>query len=456
MASPRVRAAMRMLGISPADLRGESDSARGAGGSSQRRAEMQQKKRRELVLEVEEMASGIADDFAGKLLVADPMAEARESGRMTGFHTARGDPKLADKLEALRQQAKSDVVRMRETEENRLRRAKEEAERDAAARKRIEDMRKEQQDKRDADVKAKEAAAEKKQQLIKAASQKRREEAKELMQKLQEGFEKGEEKHRQTMEQWGGIRVERSEKSATVRQRKEERDIEMQDEMARKYWQKQERVQQRQAGRKEQEQPRVDDDEAKFIERINYLRKVAEEKQAEREIAFGKTLDKMANAREVVDQSFQARVQTSRAEAEKRTEKQAGRMREIRKQRREQNKDILDKLSKSDAVDRASALRTEEVERIKEQREAMDDLVIQNKARLERAEEFAREQMLARILQNQARVDGMKEHQETLLHERRNILKDVLIEKDLCRDMLRTMKTPRGPAAAEAPAAEER
>merc|ERR1740121_1466683 len=88
--------------------------------------------------------------------------------------------------------------------------------------------------------------------------------------------------------------------------------------------------------------------------------------------------------------------------------------------------------------------RNEDRERAREQRDAMQELVLQNQARLERAQDVDREQRLAHILKNQARVEGRKEHQEQFQQHRKYLLKEFLIEKDHCRDMVRTMKTPRG------------
>ncbi|CAK0788928.1 unnamed protein product [Prorocentrum cordatum] len=218
---------MRKLGITVADLRGEP-----AGSLPPRKAEMLHRKRLGLLAEVEEVAARLADEAAEKLLVRDLASEARESGRSSGWRSARAESRADDRLKVLRDQAVSDVAKIREEEVLRLKRLQEGKEKDEMARRRLGERRREDQDRRNQAILAKETAMEKKHNNIKAAEKKRREEARELMQRLHAGFQKGEETQRKRVEGWQTTRLERSEKFEGVLQRKERQDLAQQSEMA--------------------------------------------------------------------------------------------------------------------------------------------------------------------------------------------------------------------------------
>ena len=78
------------------------------------------RERRELVSEVEEAEARLGDEVVEKLLARDLASEARETGRSSGWRSARAESRADDRLKVLRERANNDVIKIREEEELRL------------------------------------------------------------------------------------------------------------------------------------------------------------------------------------------------------------------------------------------------------------------------------------------------------------------------------------------------
>merc|ERR1712190_160694 len=98
-------------------------------------------------------------------------------------------------------------------------------------------------------------------------------------------------------------------------------------------------------------------------------------------------------------------------------------------------KEIKEKLAAKDGHGKELYL-ADELQRRGEQRDVMLELVVQNQQRLERANEFAKDQMLARIMQNSARVEGIKEQRYQVEQNRIQLTKDAMYKKSQLQEKL--------------------
>jgi len=443
---------MRVLGISDEDLSTvpprSPSTARKPGGPpqppasaaiQQRRAEIFERKRLDLLAELEATVDVLDEEAAQRILAPDPLATAREAAKVAVGRSGRAE-EGETKLQALRDKTKSDVQRYVDQQTQKGQKMAEgESKREEAAN-RLAEMMKEQRLAREEKMKQRQAKATKKDEIIQKVRQQQREGARELMKKLQESFEKVQKHLKEKSEGLDKVREERHQKLEGVSTRRTQAALAAQEEMVRLYLEKEQRTMQRLEEQREKTRHRAVAEEGKYTEKLEALSLMIEKRQADKEATFRKTAEDLVRAQKVVEDRNEERSKAAREALEKRFLKKDQVLTNKRKERFEKRKGILDKLAAREALSPREKLLAEETRRRSEQRELMQEVVAQNQQRLDRANEFAREQMLARIQQNSARVDSLAEQRQQQQLQRAQLMKESLIERNNVHETLRTMK----------------
>jgi len=194
---------------------------------------------------------------------------------------------------------------------------------------------------------------------------------------------------------------------------------------------------------------RAASEDGRCTDKLEVVQARFEKRQAEKEAAFRQTAEHLVRAEAAVREKKEERAQKAREGIEKRFAKKDQNLEGVRKERYERRKGVLDKIAAKDAkTSPREKLIKEENRRRTEQRELMEEVVASNLQRLERAQEFAREQLLAKIQQGVAKGERLVEQRQQLQQQRVMLTKEALIEKSNALESLRTMKaTPRSEVA---------
>jgi len=286
-------------------------------------------------------------------------------------------------------------------------------------------------------------------EILLAGRAKQREGARDVMRKLTDGFDKAQKHLSEKANSWDKVREERHHRLEGVAVRREKATQVAQEEMVRLYLEKEQKIMQRLEDQKEKTKSKAADGGDKYAEKPGAASHLTEKQQAghlkplptqaDKEAAFKRSAEGMVRAHEVVKKANEDRSRAVKEALEKRFGKKDERMQAVRTERVEKRKKILEKLASKDQGPATEKV-AEEVRRKAEQRELMEDMVAQNIQRLDRANEFAREQLLVRIQQNVARVDGMAEQRHQHQLQRIQLMKEAVIERSHVQETLRTMK----------------
>lgn len=266
-----------------------------------------------------------------------------------------------------------------------------------------------------------------------------RDASRELMSKLEGSFDKVNALLKSKAETWEQIREERHHRLEGAAERRQQAEQTAQAELVRLYLEKEQRFRDHLEEEKEKTRSKASAEDSKYSQKMELVSTMLENKQAEKEAAFKKVSEALERASEVVREKNEERSKVARETIEKRMLKKDERLLQHRKERYERRKEIMDKLAAQDAMT-PRELRAEETQRRIENRAIMEEVVEQNLQRLERAHEFAREQMLARIQQNAARVDIMTEQRHKHMLQRTQLLRETMLGRCNAQETIRTMK----------------
>lgn len=431
---------MKVLGVTAEELsapppKGGSSSSKekpssGPGSPSPRRLELLERKRQALIAEVEMTAQALEPDVAENVLSKDNISAAKEAGRALGIRLDKSD----DKIASLKRKTAADLNKMVENEVKRQEKLDAALAKEKEVQKRIEEQRKEVKDKMEERSKQRQAMAEKRAETFLKHRREVYGKKQDQMQKLNDSFQKVEQlaqERSQTIEE-------------TLRQRTSNEEFLKQRELAAQAL-KDERykVISEKEGRalRHLEESRVagsrkvEEEHAKHEERMQVLSARMAEKQKEREEAFRNKAAKVLSARLESEKAMAAKQEEMAAARQKKVDKKEMLLQSCRKQQWQRKKEIKEKLAAKDNNNKSVYL-ADELQRRAEQRDVMKELVTQNQQRLERASEFAKDQMLARIMQNSARVEGIKEQRYAVEQNRTQLLKEALVKKSQLEERL--------------------
>ncbi|CAE8643765.1 unnamed protein product, partial [Polarella glacialis] len=254
MNDPRMLSAMKVLGCTVEDLAsptpppmkkalgpGSPRKAPHSAETTKRRFELWERKRQELLMEVEAMASNFELSDALRILAPDMGAFAKEKAEQAVLRPEDGD----NKIEALRAQAKAEAQKIVDDHRAKIQALAESAEREENAKKRVAELKGEKYAQLLERIKAREAKEAKKDERLVAHEKERKEMSRSLMKKMTGAFDKVQQHQQLTTENWAKARDERNAHMGDVLDRKSESQQFAQEEMIRLYKEKEEKIMER-------------------------------------------------------------------------------------------------------------------------------------------------------------------------------------------------------------------
>eukprot|EP00437_Effrenium_voratum_P044452 CAMPEP_0181480178 /NCGR_PEP_ID=MMETSP1110-20121109/43667_1 /TAXON_ID=174948 /ORGANISM="Symbiodinium sp., Strain CCMP421" /LENGTH=461 /DNA_ID=CAMNT_0023605641 /DNA_START=70 /DNA_END=1456 /DNA_ORIENTATION=+ len=225
-----------------------------------------------------------------------------------------------------------------------------------------------------------------------------------------------------------------------------------QEDLVEKYLEKEQYIEERLAAKREKERQRALKGEEEYLEKLEKSLRLIEAEQQKKEADFQEALERQRKGREKVQRAKEEKTIEVHEALEKRFEKRDAVLGIERKNKLVKKRETIAKLKTvlgPQSPNRMAYIEGESRRRI-EQREVIDELVQQNRERNHRAEDFTRELLLARIEENNAKVDRRQEEKMLMLNQRAAVLKEAMCEKARVHDELRTMKViPAPPRESE-------
>lgn len=450
----RMLAAMRVHGVAPEELTAANPPPpppRPAYDRSPRKAtpapsadmqkhrqELWERKRAELLAEVEETASMLDLENAERILAPDPVSVAKAVGR-----TSVLNPEGAiAKIQALRTATEKEAQKVVEEHRNKLVRLQESADRQEQVKQRLAQQRKDQHEKLLERIqKRTEKEAKTTEIVIKNVTQQRAD-AKQVMSKLKESFQKAKDHKQQALDNWNEVKEDRIRHIGEVLDKKVELQHTTQDELVRVYQEKEAQTGVRMAELREQLGNRTEAARHKFSDKQAALYTMNGERQAEKEAAFLKTADCLKRAEDAVSLKYEERTLAAKEKLENRFTKKDTLMVTVRSKKMEKRKDTMERMKrKTFGPDSPKQQRMGELlQKRSERKGVMDELVFHNQKRLELSNDFARNQMLCKIEENNARADGIIEQRVRLQEQRAQLIKECMVEKARLEEQIRHTK----------------
>eukprot|EP00930_Biecheleria_cincta_P057871 TRINITY_DN43742_c0_g1_i1.p1 TRINITY_DN43742_c0_g1~~TRINITY_DN43742_c0_g1_i1.p1 ORF type:complete len:507 (+),score=124.78 TRINITY_DN43742_c0_g1_i1:69-1589(+) len=452
---PRMLAAMKVHGVKREELSAASPPAPPSKPAAplsprktvlnpsvdmqKRRQELWEQKRAELLAEVEETASMLDTQSAERILgPSGPASVLQAAGRTAGTKSDFEDAKI----EALRLAAEKEAQKIVDDQRNKLTRLQQSAEKQEQVQQRLALQRKEAYQKLLERVQAREAKEAKKTEwLIKNESQ-NREANRAVMNKLKQSFQKVREHKQETLDNWHRVSEERSQHVNEVLERKVELQHAAREEVLRAFQEKESIISARMTEKSEQHGDHAAESQEKFNEKLGAVNAKLQAQQAEKEAAYKKIEEALHRAQETVVTRNEERSQAVRESLEKRFTKRDAAITNLRKQKMEKRKEVMEKIktrSVGPVSPRQSHLEDWQQKKC-EQKAVMDELVYNNQQRLQRANEFARDQILNRINETNARAKHIVEQRHCLQERRMQLTKTAMVEKARLEEEMRHIK----------------
>lgn len=405
-----------------------------------RRQELWEQKRAELLAEVEETASMLDTQSAERILgPPEPVASVVQAADRTAV--TRSD--FADaKIEALRLAAEKEAQKIVDDQRNKLTRLQQSAEKQEQVQQRLALQRKEAYQKLLERVQARETKEAKKAELINKNETQTREASRATINKLKQNFQKVREHKQETLDNWHRVSEERAQHVSEVLERKAETQQAAREEVLRAFQEKETMISARMAEKSEQHGNHAAESLDKFNDKIHAVHAKLQAQQAEKEAAYMKIEEALHRAQDTVVTRNEERSEAVRENLEKRFTKKDTAITNLRKQKIEKRKEVMEKL-KSRPVGAVSPRQThleDWLHKKLEQKTIMDEVVYSNQQRLQRANEFARDQMLNRIQETNARAENITEQKNSLQERRMQLTKAGMVEKARLEEEMRHVK----------------
>jgi hypothetical protein len=157
-----------------------------------------------------------------------------------------------------------------------------------------------------------------------------------------------------------------------------------------------------------------------FTSKMNSVREEQKRQEQEREKAYGENVAKLNAAREQGQQLLKQKAESSRESREKHVEKFTANKIARRKEKREEITALKSKISTDFArsIEVREKFMEENVGKKSDFRDIFTEIVQQNKARLQRSDECAREQIIAKVQATKDKIDGLLTQRQQVLDYR--------------------------------------
>lgn len=451
--NPRIRAAMRILGINREDLQSPSEkppplgfgSAHADPASSpmaKKRLELLEQKRQDLVTEVMNHAESLPEEEVEQILA--PPQDNETALQLARSASASMLEKEMAKLEALKTKTKGDLQRVVSDGLLRNQKAEEGVQKNEVSKQRLAALRNQRR---------LAVEAQRKEQAKKEAAMR------ETLKKLERGVEEeGETTMARLDAKWVAIAQERDaadkvrweKKEAWRTQLGERREQAAQearikqaakDKLYREEYEKNEIVMARVAEHVEELRGTAEAAKAKFDQTRANVMAHDEKRAAEREASFRASTDNFDRAREDGAKHRAATSAAARDGALKRRKAVDKNFADLSAQRKARDQAIVTKFEVNMAGQNRENHMAEESGKRRDQREMMRELYTLNKGRMERSDGHHHSHGLKHISANVDKVNGVIAQRQEIQQMRAETLKSSLIEKDRAREMFMTLKS---------------
>lgn len=437
--SPRTKVAMKMTGVTAKELNPKAQSAyeipdllEANKDLNDSRYKTFEKKRQQLVKNVCEAAHVLSPDVLSK--------STNSFFAMTSVSDCGSDEmnklmeKETEKIEKLKQQAKHDITKMVQEDLTAKKRVQESQVRQQESAARMAALKKEKAQGMAEARKQAEKANERKAQIREQAIKRRAEECEVLTQKLTAAGERATAQLAENMKVWDVKKEERAQKSALILDRKEKYMDNMQKRLEQDYYSQMGRdriLEDKMEAAEEKRRIMAEERSAKYTKNRLQVQHAQSEQQTARENAFMQSTEKFNLIQEAGAVALKGRMKELKDRNDKAKNKHAKNYERVVEENVKIAREMENKISKS-ASDVAMAKAEREktaLERRKESRNIMSELVLENRERIKRADEYKRSQSLAQIQGVRGRVESMLDTRRRIAEKRITTVKECFLEK---------------------------
>mmetsp|Transcript_27071 Transcript_27071/g.62602 ORF Transcript_27071/g.62602 Transcript_27071/m.62602 type:complete len:484 (-) Transcript_27071:69-1520(-) len=431
LASPRVLAAMKLLGLHEQDLEVPNrGSQTERSHNEQYRLEVLEARRHNLLRDVQQKAQLLQDEHVDTILTSDA-ASTSEKEQSVVFDDLRcriDNGRERDKAVLERKIAGQLKKReMREAYDSkweatslRVKESKQEEETDST--KRLE------------------AKQRKIEERIAAAAKEEVANRRKVLEKMQESSKRTQKQLDVRMKRLEEARDERMKKMAQASERNEKHEMEEQQSKLKQHHQVLERRKELDAWKEKQREETLKASEersTRFMQRMQQVEEALKEQLALREKACLETLDKLEKARQAAAQAKDDVIERVKLHREKEEKKWAENRRRVAEARREKVSTWKSSLASKD--ERGQTLREQYLANTVGEKAAnralFREIVDMNKERLQRSNDTARELTLAKIQVGNAKLDAEKEQRNKALKYHAEVLKETLTHRALVGEL---------------------
>lgn len=447
MGDHRIRAALRVLGITRESLLPETKpSEGGAPGSplAQKRLEIREKKRLSLLAEVEATAELLSEDKVEEILVTSSMNDFSHSVNRGNSNTAAVLAKEQEKLDELKKKSKEEVRKIVTDNLIRNQKAEEGVRKNEEANARLQQLK----NQRRLEVEARRKEQAKKEATMKDSQRKLREkkeeEGREVMshlngvfEKLQREADEAEQAKYQKELNWRlKLDERRAQAAEEARAAREARN-----EQVRHAEEKAARAQERVDEHTEVLRQKAAAGSAKFAQKRQYVKDTNEQDEADRMESFRKSTEHLVQVREEGRRLRSQSAKDLRDSCNKRRTMVNKNLEALDNVFKEKARAMFDKVEADVSGQNRRAFLAEERARREGQRGIMLELYTENRERMAHMEEYGHGDSLRGISTKVDKVNNILEQRQEILEQRAATMKETLREKDQLHEMMVTMKS---------------
>jgi len=440
MDSPRIIAAMKVTGIEPSDITEfkEVDTLVAQNEESQaRRVELMQRKRRQLLKELDDTAAALDESLVEAIL----SPSAVEAEMRLDAHASLDVEKR--KIDSKRERAKMDMLKELEKEMGTKTAFESTKKGKETWRQRLVEINKDKQEKLSARAETISVRGEKQGEALRKTRREDWNQKKDLMKKITDTNDRVTKQAEQRRLEWDATSEERSKKIAEIVQKS--MDIQKGDEedKLKKFQTTLTKQREREDRMMRVAEEALTTKRAKCAEKMDVVTEVLQGQQKERERVFMENSEKLERARKA-GKDYQAEMsEKTRTAREKEMEKwlinREARRKETRERMTKIKSEITDSHTKS--VEVREKYLEDTVYKQAQMKGLMEELVDQNKARISRSDDCAREQTLAKIRHTKDKIDTHVEQKRKVVKYRADALRDEMVGRNQLHDLKKVMQT---------------
>lgn len=436
--SPRIIAAMKVTGIEaseimePSTIEDNPNSARDD-DASQRRMELMERKRRQLLRELDDAAAMLDETVVDAILAPSPSA-ASDARVLLASEKQKIDSKRERARSEMQKELQREIGRKKAYESSQRGREDLKKRTKEANDVKAEDVQKRWEEVERRHNKQEESLA----RTMKEDIAKRKETLKMLDESEKRVTKQADERRQACIKE----AEERRKKMAEIAQKSLDIQQALEDDILRKAAIAAEKQTQRQERLEKAAHEALQSKRSKFADKMGQVSDTLKDQQMEREKTFKEHQERLERARQA-SRDHQADV-SDRARTNR--EKEHEKWNSNRERAKKDNNDKVKKLraelddSHQKSIDVKEKWLEETVYKQLKTKGCMDEIVQQNKARIARSEECAREQTLAKIRHTKEKISSQEEQRNEAMKYRTAALRDEMVERTQLNEVKTVMR----------------